>query len=52
MCRACTQRWSPCPSLHEGLGVCHKVGACIALQQAHSHVQSVYAEVVAMPIPA
>ena len=32
------QRLSLCRSLHEGLGVCHKVGACIALQQPHSHV--------------
>ena len=38
MCRACMQRWSLCRSLHEGLGVCHKVGACIALQRSHSHV--------------
>lgn len=38
MCRACMQRWSLCRFLHEGLGVCHKVGACIALQQPHSHV--------------
>ena len=38
MCRACTQRWAPCRSLREGLGVCHKVGACVVLQQPHSHV--------------
>ena len=30
----------------------HKLTIQNALQQAHSHVQSVYAEVVAMPIPA
>ena len=38
MCRACMQKCSRCPSLHEGGGVRHKVGACIALQQLHSHV--------------
>ena len=30
----------------------HKLTIQNALQQAHAHVQSVYAEVVAMPIPA
>ena len=39
MCRACTQRWSPCPSLHEGLGVRHMVGTSTTLQQAHSHMR-------------
>ena len=33
MCRASMQRLLLCRSLHEGLWVRHKVGACIALQQ-------------------
>ena len=39
MCRASMQRLLLCRSLHEGLWVRHKVGACAALQQPDGHVR-------------